>query len=92
MFGKIKNLFLSRTIRAGGGMVLVSVLGIAGITLTEVEVEQWMQVATLGFTAVSGLVAVAGRVAAGGPIGLATLPGVIVPVLNGINKLLKQRT
>ena len=92
MFKKFKNLFVSRTIRAGGGMVLVSVLGIVGITLTDIQVEQWMQVVTLGFTAVSGLIAVAGRVAAGGPIGLATLPGIIVPILKGVNKLMKQRT
>ena len=92
MFGKFRTFLQSRTIRAGGGLFIGAIAGILGITLTDVQVEQWMQVSALGFTAVSGLIAVAGRVAAGGPIGLATLPGVIVPILNAVNKLMKQRT
>jgi len=91
-FSKLKNLLVSRTIRAGLGTVIASLAGIAGVTLTDVDVDEWMMVSMLAFTTISGIVATAGRVFAGGPIALASLPGVIVPILKAINVLMKQHS
>ena len=91
MFTKLKNLFISRTIRASAAGIIASIAGMVGLTMTEADVQSWVTMAPLIVTTITSLIAIAGRTAATGPIALASLPSVLSPILKAINGALKQR-
>lgn len=91
MFTRLKNLLISRTIRASMAGIIASIAGMAGLAISEAEVQSWVTIAPLAITTATSLIAIAGRVAATGPIALVSLPSILTPILKAINAVLKQR-